>query len=141
MKILRRVGKCSLLLVAVSIFSCSRNLPASSQNDQNNATSSESSLTIRASESPTDGDSREPELNATKDGRMILSWVEKLGRNVMRYVPQLETQTGGPKPGPLHKARIGSSTGPTSRQSLRCKTARWPHTGWSRADLELTPTM
>ncbi|MGH9959519.1 MAG: sialidase family protein, partial [Pyrinomonadaceae bacterium] len=36
-------------------------------------------LTIRASDSPTDGDSREPDLYATQDGRIILSWVEKIG--------------------------------------------------------------
>lgn len=35
-------------------------------------------LIIRASEAPTDGDSREPELNPTHDGRIILSWVEKV---------------------------------------------------------------
>ncbi|MDQ3253886.1 MAG: hypothetical protein M3R15_08270, partial [Acidobacteriota bacterium] len=36
-------------------------------------------LIIRPSESPTDGDSREPDLYATEDGRIILSWVEKIG--------------------------------------------------------------
>ena len=33
---------------------------------------------IRHLESPTNGDSREPELNATPDGKLVLSWVEKL---------------------------------------------------------------
>jgi hypothetical protein len=36
-------------------------------------------LIIRPSKSPTDGDSREPELSAAPDGRIILSWVEKVG--------------------------------------------------------------
>jgi hypothetical protein len=36
-------------------------------------------LVIRAAQSPTDGDSREPELTSTPDGRVILSWVEKIG--------------------------------------------------------------
>src|SRR4026209_502418 len=36
-------------------------------------------LVIRTTQSPTDGDSREPELTTTPDGRVILSWVEKLG--------------------------------------------------------------
>jgi hypothetical protein len=36
-------------------------------------------LIIRPTQSPTDGDSREPELTATQDGRIILSWVEKVG--------------------------------------------------------------
>ncbi|HKO44933.1 MAG TPA: sialidase family protein [Pyrinomonadaceae bacterium] len=34
---------------------------------------------IKPSESPINGDSREPELSATPDGRIILSWVEKVG--------------------------------------------------------------
>lgn len=41
-------------------------------------TSSDQPLSIRPTESPATGDSREPELNATPDGRIILSWVEKL---------------------------------------------------------------
>src|SRR5690349_13583594 len=36
-------------------------------------------LVIRPTESPANGDSREPELTTTPDGRVILSWVEKLG--------------------------------------------------------------
>jgi len=35
-------------------------------------------LVIRSSESPATGDSREPDLTATPDGRIILSWIEKL---------------------------------------------------------------
>ena len=35
-------------------------------------------LVIRSAESPATGDSREPELTATPDGRIVLSWVEKL---------------------------------------------------------------
>ena len=44
----------------------------------NRGTSTTAPLVIRESESPTNGDSREPELNATHDGRIILSWVEKV---------------------------------------------------------------
>lgn len=36
------------------------------------------SLVIRPADSPAVGDSREPELTTTADGRIILSWVEKL---------------------------------------------------------------
>ena len=43
------------------------------------ATSSELPLAIQPANSPTDGDSREPELNAADDGRIVLSWVEKVG--------------------------------------------------------------
>ena len=35
-------------------------------------------LVIRTTQSPVSGDSREPELTTTPDGRVILSWVEKL---------------------------------------------------------------
>jgi hypothetical protein len=35
-------------------------------------------LIIRAVESPATGDSREPDLSTTADGRIVLSWVEKL---------------------------------------------------------------
>jgi len=35
-------------------------------------------LEVRESESPSGQDSREPELFATADGRMIMSWVEKI---------------------------------------------------------------
>lgn len=46
---------------------------------QSTAVSAESALVIRSSQSPTDSDSREPEFTATQDGRVILSWVEKIG--------------------------------------------------------------
>ena len=39
---------------------------------------SDQPLVIRPTESPATGDTREPELTATPDGRIILSWVEKL---------------------------------------------------------------
>jgi len=49
-------------------------------------------LTIRATDSPTEGDSREPELNATHDGRIILSWVEKT--SAKRYALRTSTRDG-----------------------------------------------
>ena len=47
-------------------------------------------LTIQASESPAGVDSREPELSATADGRIILSWVEKVGSK--RYALRFATR-------------------------------------------------
>ena len=90
---LARLGKYSLLLVAVFVFGCSRTAPRSlsSQAGPNAAASSEAALVIRASDSPTDGDSREPELNATQDGRVILSWVEKVGTK--RYALRTSTRS------------------------------------------------
>jgi len=55
-----------LLLLVVLVFGCNRSVAP------------ESSLTITATKSPANGDSREPDLTATPDGRIILSWVEKL---------------------------------------------------------------
>src|SRR5215213_6606471 len=51
-------------------------------------------LVIRPTQSPTNGDSREPELNATPDGRIILSWVEKLDEKHYALRTALRDQTG-----------------------------------------------
>jgi hypothetical protein len=64
----------SLVLVTLLLFGCNRTTPESQS-----STADQAALIIRPSHSPTDGDSREPELNATHDGRIILSWVEKIG--------------------------------------------------------------
>ena len=71
----------SLVLVAVLLFGCNRSNPDSqSQNPlRSSSIADQAALIIRPGQSPTDGDSREPELNATADGRIILSWVEKVG--------------------------------------------------------------
>ena len=63
-----------LCLISLVVIGC-----ADQRSLQPNPASSTAvaALTIRESESPTNGDSREPELNATHDGRIILSWVEK----------------------------------------------------------------
>ena len=77
-----RMRSYSLVLVAVLLLSCTRD--ASDRHANQNPLRSSSSadqalLVIRSTQSPTDGDSREPELNTTHDGRIILSWVEKIG--------------------------------------------------------------
>lgn len=79
LKIVRRVRYWPLLFFVIFILSCSRGNSPSPQHSQNSTPSSEAPLVIRASASPTDGDSREPELNATQDGRIIMSWVERIG--------------------------------------------------------------
>ena len=64
---------CTLFLILVMGFGCNRSIPQS-------ALPTEPALAIQSASSPTaDGDSREPELNATDDGRIILSWVERIG--------------------------------------------------------------
>lgn len=95
MKVLYTVRAWWLVLVVVLVFGCSRSSrdSSSSQNAPISAPpASGLALVIRASESPTDGDSREPELNATHDGRIILSWVEKIGPK--RYALRTSTRDG-----------------------------------------------
>ena len=69
---------CSFLLLLIINVSCSRTRSDATTRSQS-AAPSEQALVIRSTESPTDGDSREPEFNVTQDGRAILSWVEKIG--------------------------------------------------------------
>lgn len=94
MRVLCKVRLCLLLLLGLFVFSCGRSNPESSFSE--NASSSvqppNQLLIIRASDSPTDGDSREPELNSTHDGRIILSWVERTGTK--RYALRTATRDG-----------------------------------------------
>src|SRR5574338_656148 len=64
---------CSFMILAVMNLSCNRTAKPESV-----VAAPEQALVIRTVESPARGDSREPELNTTPDGRVILSWVEKL---------------------------------------------------------------
>ena len=87
MKTLHIFRACSLALLFL-FLGCSRTAPEPKSSD---STSIESTvgqpLVIRPTQSPTDGDSREPDLYATHDGRIILSWVERIGdkRYALRY--------------------------------------------------------
>ncbi len=85
-----RFWKCSLLVVAILIVGCNRGNPPPA--DSSNAGSAETALTIRASDSPTGGDSREPELNATPNGGIVLSWVEKV--DARRYALRTSMRNG-----------------------------------------------
>jgi len=86
MKMLNRQIVCALFLFFN--FGCTR---------VSNDSSPTQPLVIRAIESPATGDSREPDLSATADGRIILSWVEKL--DAKRYALRLAVrdQTGWTK--------------------------------------------
>jgi hypothetical protein len=70
---------CAFFLLVIFSSNCNRN----EHPVQRSIAAPEQPLVIRTTQSPTDGDSREPELTATQDGRVILSWVEKL--NDKRY--------------------------------------------------------
>lgn len=73
----RTLCLCSFLLLLIVNVSCNR-----TRNDaltaSQSAAPSELALIIRPTQSPTNGDSRDPEFNPTHDGRAILSWVEKI---------------------------------------------------------------
>src|SRR5687768_6446183 len=83
MTTLFRVVAAAAFLTALGVNGCTPK-PAS----QTQAV--EPPLAIRASESPAGTDSREPDLSATPDGRIILSWVEKIGNN--RYALRFATR-------------------------------------------------
>ena len=65
----------SVVIMALLMLGCSRHNEA---------------LVIRPVDSPATGDSREPELTTTANGRIILSWVEKVGAN--RYALRMATR-------------------------------------------------
>ena len=80
-----------LSLIAVAVIGCARQGDKSSS-QQNPSSSLTAVLVIHESDSPANGDSREPELNATHDGGIILSWVEKIGEK--RYALRASIRDG-----------------------------------------------
>lgn len=81
------------LLLLVS-FGCNK---SQSSPSQPNATT-EQALAVRPADSPATGDSREPELSATADSRIILSWVEKLEGKLYALRFSLRDQNGWTEP-------------------------------------------
>jgi hypothetical protein len=94
MTVLPTVRAYSVVLVGLLVVGCSsKTQNVSSSRDANHSLPvPDVALNIRATESPTDDDSREPELHATPDGRIILSWVEKIGDK--RYALRTATRDG-----------------------------------------------
>src|SRR5688500_15089609 len=74
----RVVRAWSLATLVVVACGCNQSTPDSQTRNPSGSSALDRPLVIRTTESPTNGDSREPELNATNDGRIILSWVEKV---------------------------------------------------------------
>jgi hypothetical protein len=72
---IRKTPSLLAVIVVVSVFGCT----ARRDTDQ--------SLKIQRTDSPAGVDSREPDLNATADGRIVMSWVEKLSekRYALRF--------------------------------------------------------
>ena len=82
------------LTLCALAFGCRRNITdSSSEKAATSAPTTDSPLTIQASNSPAGVDSREPELSGTADGRAILSWVEKIGEK--RYALRFATRDAG----------------------------------------------
>lgn len=77
-------------LITFVAFGCNRNTPQ--------ATSSELPLAIQSANSPTDSDSREPELSPADNGRIILSWVERVGEKRYTLRLSLRDQNGWSEP-------------------------------------------
>lgn len=78
MKLLLSTRTLALLILVIFTFGCNRSSSNLSQ-PSGSPTNTQSALTIQSGKSPAGVDSREPELSATVDGRIILSWVEKVG--------------------------------------------------------------
>lgn len=80
-----------LSLITIAGIGCARQSDEPST-QQNPPSATAAALVIHESDSPTNGDSREPELNTTHDGRIILSWVEKSGEK--RYALRASIRDG-----------------------------------------------
>ena len=65
--------------ISLAVFGCAHQGDTTSSHPNAASSTTIAALTIRETDSPTNSDSREPELNATHDGRIVLSWVEKTG--------------------------------------------------------------
>ena len=69
---------CALVFVTAFTLACVGTNTDRSNVRNSNSTNSEPPLVIRQVDSPAQGDSREPELNMTPDGRIVFSWVERV---------------------------------------------------------------
>ena len=77
---IRKIPTLFLIIVVLSVFGCT----AKRERDQSRI---KENLIIKRTESPAGVDSREPEMNSTRDGRIVMSWVEKTGptRYALRF--------------------------------------------------------
>ncbi len=82
------------LVLGVLAFGCNRSgTDSSSEKARSLSSTTQSALTIQPGASPAGVDSREPEMTSTADGRIILSWVEKIGGK--RYALRFATRDAG----------------------------------------------
>lgn len=78
------------LMFLLSVFACTR--PSTKNSPDIAKQTSTTPLIVRALDSPTSGDSREPELTTTPDGRILLSWVERISEK--SYALKMSTRNG-----------------------------------------------
>ena len=99
MTVYRVVYISSVLVLMVLMLGCNRTNSDPIAQTNSNSTSASQALIIRPADSPATGDSREPELTATADGRIILSWVEKVGekRYALRMASRDQTTWNEPR--------------------------------------------
>jgi hypothetical protein len=94
MKLLYAARALTLLALGVLAFGCSQGVKDStSQKTLSSSPAPQPALLVQASHSPAGVDSREPELSTTADGRIILSWVQKVGNK--RYALLFATREAG----------------------------------------------
>ena len=90
MKLSRVLTLLLLLVLGIIAFGCNRGVTDTSPEKAGSSPTAQSALVIQPGKSPAGVDSREPELSATADGRIILSWVEKIGSK--RYALRFATR-------------------------------------------------
>ncbi|MGI8734875.1 MAG: sialidase family protein [Pyrinomonadaceae bacterium] len=93
MKASLRSRALALLILGLQTFACNQNVTRTSQKAVSSAPTTEPALTIQMSNSPAGVDSREPDISVTADGRVLLSWVEKIGSK--RYALRFATRNTG----------------------------------------------
>ncbi len=94
MKLFCKSRALPLMLLTILACGCNRSANDFALSRKSSSSAADGSpLTVRASESAAGVDSREPELSATADGRIILSWVEKIGSK--RYALRFSTRDAG----------------------------------------------
>lgn len=91
MRLARSLRLVTLALITFVAFGCNRST-------HHAATSLELPLAVRPANSPTESDSREPELNPADNGRLILSWVEKIGEKRYALRLSLRDENGWSEP-------------------------------------------
>lgn len=93
MKVSRTLRAFLLLMSGILAFGCNRSgTDSSSEKAVSPSSTTQSALTIQPATSPAGVDSREPEMTSTADGRITLSWVEKIGSK--RYALRFATRDG-----------------------------------------------